>query len=139
MHPYHHALSSAKKHGGEPEDYLAIHHWFDESKRYYADFRHRVLRHHAEGIFACEEKFGPTITNSAGRTIPTRYIGEQHVKEDIGFIPSFQDWASTIQTQDWMHRTPQHTDPEIKAWVGIPRKTITKTETIQLNEPHHIH
>lgn len=137
MHPYHHALSSAKKHGGKPEDYLAIHHWFDESKRYYADFRHRVLRHHAEGIFACEEKFGPTITNSAGRTIPTRYIGEQHVKEDIGFIPSFQDWASTIQTQAWMHRTPQHTDPE--AWVGIPRKTITKTETIQLNEPHHIH
>jgi len=137
MHPYHHALSSAKKHGGEPEDYLLIHHWFDESKRYYADFRHRVLRHHAEGIFACEEKFGPTITNSAGRTIPTRYIGEQHVKEDIGFIPSFQDWASTIQPQAWMHRTPQHTDP--KAWVGIPRKTITATETIQLNEPHHIH
>src|SRR3954462_15997474 len=28
----HHAVSSARKHGGEPEDYLAVHEWFDASK-----------------------------------------------------------------------------------------------------------
>lgn len=28
-HPFHHALSSARKWGGRPEDYLAIHNWFD--------------------------------------------------------------------------------------------------------------
>ena len=50
-HPYHHALSSAKKWGGTADDYLALHQWFDESKAITADFRHRALRHHAEGIF----------------------------------------------------------------------------------------
>lgn len=50
-HPYHHSLSSVKKWGGSIEDYIYIHNWFDESKKIIADFRHRALRHHAEGIF----------------------------------------------------------------------------------------
>ena len=53
-HPYHHALSSVKKWGGTVEDYLPIHSWFDASKEILADFRHRALRHHAEGIFMAE-------------------------------------------------------------------------------------
>jgi hypothetical protein len=113
MHPYHHALSSAKKFGGKPEDYLDIHHWFDASKEFYANFRHRALRHHAQGIFECERVFGKTLTNSDGRTLPVRYVGEQHVNEDIGFIPSLQDWLSTMTAEPWMHRVPQHTDAEI--------------------------
>jgi hypothetical protein len=60
-HPLVHAQSSAKKFGGKPEDYLAIHNWFDESKAYFADFRHRALRHHAEGIFLAERIFGVSI------------------------------------------------------------------------------
>jgi len=31
-HPLKHAQSSAKKFGGQAEDYLAVHNWFDESK-----------------------------------------------------------------------------------------------------------
>jgi hypothetical protein len=50
-HCYHHALSSVKKWGGAAEDYLPLHQWFGESKAITADFRHRALRHHAEGIF----------------------------------------------------------------------------------------
>jgi len=50
-HPLKHAQNSARKFGGKPEDYLPIHSWFDESKAFLADFRHRALRHHAEGIF----------------------------------------------------------------------------------------
>jgi len=50
-HPYHHALSSVKKWGGTVDDYTRIHGWFDESKLIIADFRHRALRHHAEGVF----------------------------------------------------------------------------------------
>ena len=48
MNPYHHALSSAEKYGGEPEDYQQLHDWFDESKAFFPDIRHRALRHHAE-------------------------------------------------------------------------------------------
>lgn len=103
-HPYHHALSSAKKWGGTPEDYLAIHAWFDESKQITADFRHRALRHHAEGIFMCERIFGSTIMVSSGRVVPVRWIGEQHVREDLGFIPSFADWVKAIWPEPWMGR-----------------------------------
>ena len=105
-HPYHHAVSTAKKWGGTPEDYLTIHNWFDETKACFADFRHRALRHHAEGIFLCEKIFGVTVTNSAGQKIPVRIIGEQHVKEDCGRIPSAQDWLQHIKPQPWMLRVP---------------------------------
>jgi hypothetical protein len=87
-HPFEHAQSSAKKFGGRAEDYLAIHTWLDESKAFFPDFRHRALRHHAEGIFLCERIFGVAITNSESTQVPVRYIGEQHVKEDLGRIPT---------------------------------------------------
>ena len=85
-HPLKHAQSSARKFGGRAEDYLPIHNWFDESKAFLADFRHRALRHHAEGIFLAEKLFGVAIANSDGKQIPVRYVGEQHVKEDLGRI-----------------------------------------------------
>lgn len=104
-HSYHHALSSAKKYGGVPDDYITIHNWFDETKSHYADFRHRALRHHSLGIFWAEEKFGVTIRNSEGKEIPVRLIGEQHVTEDCGFIPSVQDWLKSISHEPWKIKT----------------------------------
>jgi hypothetical protein len=104
-HPYHHAVRSARLFGGQPEDYLAIHDWFDESKAHFADFRHRALRHHSEGIFLCASIFGPTIQNSDGKLVPVRTIGEQHVTDDLGWIPSAKDWLQNIQPQPWMGRT----------------------------------
>jgi uncharacterized protein DUF6915 len=104
-HPYHHALSSQRKWGGTVEDYVALHDWFDESKAIIADLRHRALRHHAEGIFMLETVFGKTITLSNGRVIPTRWVGEQHVQEDLGCIPSFADWARAITPARWMGPT----------------------------------
>jgi len=103
-HPYHHALSSVRKWGGVVEDYQRVHDWFDASKMLHADFRHRALRHHAEGIFMAETIFGTTITNTDGRVIPVRWIGEQHVREDLGRIPSFADWVRAIRPEPWMGR-----------------------------------
>ena len=110
-HPLEHAQSSARKFGGKAEDYLAIHNWFDESKAFLPDFRHRALRHHAEGIFLCEKLFGVAIENSDGDLIPVRYVGEQHVKEDLGRIPTAEDWLSQIKSQPWMYgqRTQRRT------------------------------
>jgi hypothetical protein len=102
-HPIEHARNSAKKFGGKAEDYLAIHRWFDESKAFFADFRHRALRHHAEGIFLAESIFGVTIHNDDGAEISVRYIGEQHVREDLGRIPTAQDWLSQIKPERWMY------------------------------------
>ena len=113
-HAFKHAENSARKWGGKPEDYLPIHQWFDESKAFMADFRHRALRHHTEGIFLAERIFGVSITNSEGRQVFVRYIGEQHVKEDLGRIPSVQDWFACMEMKPWMH--------------GQPLTALTKTE-----------
>lgn len=110
-HCYYHALSSVRKWGGTSDDYLALHQWFDESKSIFADPRHRALRHHAEGIFMLEKLFGATITNSDGKVVPVRLIGEQHVMEDLGFIPSFADWGRLIQPQTWMMKGRQLDQP----------------------------
>lgn len=101
-HPYHHAVSSARKFGGVPSDYTKYHDWIDGSKAHVADFRHRALRHHTEGIFMLEQIFGSTMTNSDGRVVPVRYIGEQHVKEDLGRIPTVADWLLKIEPERWM-------------------------------------
>lgn len=103
-HPFHHSLSSVKKWGGQVSDYEPLHAWFDQSKLVIADFRHRALRHHAQGIFQLEDVFGKTITLSSGKVIPTRWVGEQHVREDLGRIPSFADWVRAIRPERWMGR-----------------------------------
>tara|TARA_R100001530_G_scaffold16339_1_gene14401 strand:+ start:1161 stop:1493 length:333 start_codon:yes stop_codon:yes gene_type:complete len=99
---YYHALSSVKKWGGDPEDYQPIHDWFDESKMIVADYRHRALRHHAEGCFMAERIFGTTITNSDRKVVPVRLIAERHIIEDLGFVPSFVDWIKYIKPVKWM-------------------------------------
>ncbi len=58
-----------------------------------------------------ERFFGATITISSGRVVPVRLIGEQHVREDLGFIPSFADWCRTIRPEPWMGRAqPIHSE-----------------------------
>jgi hypothetical protein len=93
-----------KKWGGTVEDFIELHSWFDETKAIVADFRHRAGRHHAEGIFLLERLYGVTITISTGRVVPVRLIGEQHVREDLGRIPSFADWVRCIHPEPWMGR-----------------------------------
>lgn len=118
-HPLHHAESSARRFGGVAEDYQDIHDWFDSSKEHMAFFTHRALRHHTQGIFEAERVFGLTITNSAGRVIPLRWIGEQHVKEDCqGKIPSLADWLGRIQPAPWMANG--HIDNAVEDATGDP-------------------
>lgn len=104
-HTYHHSENSVKIWGGNPEDYLAIHDWLDNTKETFADFRHRALRHHSQGIFEAERLFGHVIVNADGKKVPVRYICEQHIKEDCGgFIPSVSDWFRNIKREAWMSR-----------------------------------
>ena len=101
-HPYHHALSSVKKYGGKVEDYIEVHSWFDQTKSHWADPRHRAVLHSSFGIFLSEQVFGKTITNSSGRVIPVRWIGEQHVVEDCGCIPTIENWLEGLPLKPFM-------------------------------------
>lgn len=57
----------------------------------------------AEGIFLAERLFGVAIVNSDGKQVPVRYAGEQHVREDLGHIPTAEDWLLQIKPQRWMY------------------------------------
>ncbi len=108
-HPYEHAKSSAKKFGGIPSDYIEIHEWFDATKAWIGHSKHRMFRHHSEGIFELEKLFGVSFINSDGRTVYTRYVGEQHVREDCNnYVPSAKEWITNISENkrpQWMLRT----------------------------------
>lgn len=102
MKPYIHAQNSAKKYGGVPEDYLEIHDMMDFSKAGHASVRHRSMFHHAQGIFVMEKIFGHNITNSDGKLVSVRDVAEDHVLEDLGVIPSFDDYMKAMTLQEWM-------------------------------------
>ena len=106
-HPLQHAKSSVKKWGGICDDYIIIHKWFDETKAWTGHSNHRLFRHHSEGIFECEKIFGESFTNSDDKIVYTRYIGEQHVKEDcFGHIPTAKEWLDGMkEPKEWMIRT----------------------------------
>lgn len=105
--PWIHAASSAKRFGGNPEEYLDIHNFMDSSKATIADSRHRALTHTSWFIgFVLEKVYGSTFVNSQGRVVSVRDVGEQHVLEDYGgrFIPSAQDFLQDMDMKEWMLR-----------------------------------
>lgn len=58
MKPFLHARVSVRKFGGEVEDYLSIHNFFDISKSAFADMRHRAILHSSLGCYIVERLFG---------------------------------------------------------------------------------
>lgn len=120
MKPFLHARGSVRRWGGKPEDYLPIHDFVDSSKAAMPDLRHRALYHHALGCFLVERIFGHTLTNSDGREVSTRDVAEQHIIEDMGFLPSVEDWIDGLPMQTWhggLHRIPKDERPPTPAEV----------------------
>jgi hypothetical protein len=60
------------------------------------------LRHHSLGVEECVERFGDYIVNSDNKKVPVKTIGEQHIIEDCGYIPSVSDWLSNLQPKRFM-------------------------------------
>ena len=48
--------------------------------------------------------FGPTISLSTGREIPTRWVGEQHIQQDLGFRPVLRRLDARHRPLPWMGR-----------------------------------
>jgi hypothetical protein len=132
MKPWIHAESSAKRWGGKPEDYIEIHNLMDSSKAAIADNRHRALTHNSWFIGTILEKvFGVTLTNSNGRKVSVRQIGEDHVLEDFRgrYIPTAQDYLQEIEFKDWMNNGRSGC-PE--SFVKIAKTRVTKKETLHV-------
>lgn len=119
MHPYDHARSSARIHGGQWQDYFALHAWFDQTKSVLCRFTHRALRHHREGVAEAVFIFGAAIRNQDGVEIDTVELGRQHLLEDCPRIFSAQDWLAGFEAPDWMPATLPA--PEDLAAVSVKR------------------
>lgn len=102
MKPHLHANASVSKFGGKAEDYIEIHNFIDSSKAHFPDMRHRSLLHSSFGIFICERIFGVTMTNSDGKVFSVRDVAEEHVLQDLGTIPTVQDYLQHMTPEPWM-------------------------------------
>lgn len=107
MKPYVHAQNSAKRFGGVATDYLPIHNWFDQTKAHFPDMRHRAILHSSFGIYLCEQQFGTFIKNSNKKRVQVRDIAEFHVIEDLGRIPTIQDYLTGMPFYDWLGGKPR--------------------------------
>ncbi|MGW2713698.1 DUF6915 family protein [Streptomyces sp. NPDC001356] len=105
MNSWHHAVSAARKWGGEPELYLPIEEFIDSSKAILGDVRHRAIYHHTEGVWLVQRIFGVTLDVPKGNRIvkvPTRLIAERHIQEDLGWLPSPADYIKGMPVESWM-------------------------------------
>lgn len=105
MKAYLHSRIHAKQFGGVPEDYIDIDNFIDSTKQAVADVRHRAILHSAFGCFIVEQVFGITRVNSAGKIYSPRDIAENHIQQDLGFIPSMEKYLNNMTIQPWMSGT----------------------------------
>lgn len=130
--PWIHALSSAKRFGGKPEDYMPLHELMDSSKSAIPDNRHRMLTHNSWFIgFVIPRVFGEVFTNSDGKVISSRDIAEQHCSEDYkGFIPSACDFSMSMTFEPWM----DNGNGKPPSYAKITRENVRSKRKINLME-----
>jgi hypothetical protein len=105
MKAYLHGKIHAKKYGGCPDDYADIDDFIDSTKQAVADVRHRAILHSAFGCFLVEQLFGRTRFNSDGKEYSPRDIAEDHIQQDLGFIPTMEHYLKNMTIQPWMSGT----------------------------------
>ena len=105
MNAFLHSRIHAKRYGGLPSDYEDIDSFVDSSGIASADIRHRVVLHSAFGAGIAEQVFGKTRTNSQGKEYSVRQVVLDHIEQDLGFVPSLDDYIKNMQMQPWMSGT----------------------------------
>lgn len=104
---YLHAEASARHFGGKPEDYLPIHEWIDQFKQTMGDVRHRAFFHNTKGPWLAQEVFGHYIEvfdekKQKTKKVMVRDIAENHIVEDLGWLPTPEDWLECMNCVVWM-------------------------------------
>ena len=118
-HPYHHAVSSAQHHGGQADDYLAVHSFFDRSKAQLAHWSHRSLYHHELGIVDAVRHFGDSVRNSDGVQVAVKELGQQHVDEDFNLRRvAARDWLAALRIPP-SHRLRAHSRTSVERHAAV--------------------
>lgn len=99
MNTLKHAQISQKRHGGQLDDYLAIHSLIDSTKKLCSDNRHRIL-HTFWGIQEVViPLFGEYFINSNGTYLDTKdFCEKDHLLIDFQhkFIPTLADFVEVL-------------------------------------------
>jgi hypothetical protein len=95
------AAWSARHFDTSPDTVRSVHDWFLETRSWFDDAQWVAMRHHSFGIFEAEQRWG-TVLRGEGRAIPTRIVGEWHVRRVLGRIPATTDFLRRIKGQAWM-------------------------------------
>lgn len=130
--PHIHSKNSAKKFGGKPEDYHDIHQLMDSSKASFSDARHRSVTHN---IWFCvmiiPRIFGEERTNSDGKTYSPKDVAEMHCLEDMGMIPTVQDFLENMKLTNWMKGDSTTEKPIVNDKTRvIPNVPLKETEPL---------
>jgi len=128
--PDRHAISTAMRFGGDPEDYIELFATLDRSKGYFADNRHRYCSHTSIIIDVATQVWGEQWRRASdGVEINTRALVELHILEDYGqqllqdrkqgrgrgsgFIPTVDDWLTQLPLAPWMLGSDYGTPPSL--------------------------
>jgi len=65
--------------------------------------RHRAILHNSFGCYLAQQVFGNYITNCMGKDVSVRDVAEDHIIQDLGFIPTIEKWVSNIPIESWMY------------------------------------
>lgn len=130
--PRIHALSSAKKFGGQPDDYGKIHQFMDSSKSAHAGLVHRALFHHEGATAIVEKVFGVELHVTVHTKVPVASVVEQHIVEDLGYVPNLSAYLKEFHAERWAAsrlsdptRPPdRHAEVNAKKWGGVPADYI---------------
>ncbi len=122
MKPLQHAKISAKRHGGKWEDYADLHNFFDLTKAHVADMRHRAILHNSFGIQLLALTYGEVRMNSDGKEYSVRDIGEEHVLQDLGTIPSLAEVINAIGTEHLKWLGGPAVNKRIISWEDLDKK-----------------
>jgi hypothetical protein len=102
LDPQRHATLSARRRGGAPEDYIALHAFFDTTKELCSDNRHRLL-HNLWGIRRVViPLFGRQLARPDGELVATKDVCEQdHVLADFSgkYLPTLSDFTAAIAAE----------------------------------------
>lgn len=101
MKPIEHAKIHARKYGGKPEDYVDIDDLLDSSKAAHGTMNHRAIYHHTVGAFLVERIFGHERINSDDKPYSPRQVAEDHIIQDLGWLPTPDHYLRHMETQAW--------------------------------------
>jgi hypothetical protein len=119
MKPFLHGRIHAQKYGGCPDDYADIDDFIDSTKSCVPDVRHRAILHSSFGCFLVEQLFGRTRTNSSGVEYSPRDIAEDHIIQDLGFIPTVEKYLNCMSIEPWMSGTAKKFNNKNKKFIPL--------------------